>query len=103
MRRDRPKQKNKGQSRGETGKDQSPPVVRSPALEAAERKRRGETESSRLQPGRAASARRVNYAVEEFLGPPITQRKSLPRSKVSKAGSGSIAPGLRQRTGLTAG
>jgi cell division protein FtsW len=103
MRRDRPKQKNKGQSRGETGKDQSPPVVRSPALEAAERKRRGEAESSRLQPGRAASARRVNYAVEEFLGPPITPRKSLPRSRVSKASSDSTAPGVRQRTELTAG
>jgi cell division protein FtsW len=106
MQRDRPKQKNKGSRRGERGKDQSLPVVRSPALEAAERKRRGAGDREPPRSERAASARRVSYAAEEILRPPKTLRKSLPRSRVSNAGRGMLyhaQAGVRQRTGLTAG
>ena len=110
MLRDRLKQKkNKEQIRRERGKDQSPPIVRSPALESAERRRKGErsarrglSESGRQQPKRAASARRVTYAAEETLGQPSAPRKSLPRSRVSKAGSDPAA-GTPPRTGLTVG
>jgi cell division protein FtsW len=103
MLRNRLKQRNKGQARGEAGKDHSSSVMRSPALEAAERKRGEAPEKSAKRPATAASERRLNYASKEATGRPAPLRKSLPRMKVSNAGGLQVVPGTRQRTGLTAG
>lgn len=116
---DRLKQDNQraeiGKARGERRKDQSPPIVRSPALESAEQERSTQ-QSKRLAvrqqhaPGarRNSSPGRMRYAaVEEMLAHPATPRKSLPRKKhelltrISRQAPPAVP--AQQRTGLTAG
>lgn len=78
----------------------SPPVMRSPALEAAERQNRQAQQAEKRAPQKKVATRnvRVSYAVEDTLLRPATPRKSLPPGN---------RPGNRlgtekSRTGLTA-
>src|SRR5579859_35662 len=113
--------------RGERRSDQSPPIVRSPALESAERQSRSQPERSGRRPlpapkrkaGEASrqallppqrgettkrrAATRISYAAEDIVARP-TLRKSLPRgvSARSNLRSGGILGGWRERSLHTA-
>lgn len=113
MLQDKRKQGNKADerlARGERRQDQSPPVVRSPALESAERQERQERQKLQAQQQAEKSTRRpiarqpysadtakrrsvnkMSYAVEDTLVRP-TARKRVPRNEGV----------VRQRSGLTA-
>ncbi len=103
--------------RGGSRSEQSPPIVRSPALEAAEREERQARQQAsrpasrqvsksakRTQPGRKAAANRMSYAAEETLRP-LSARKQLPARGGSRSGAVNVYARVEhaaQRTGLTA-
>ena len=102
MLRDRLRQENA--ARGRHRSELSPPVMRSPALEAAERQERHDlqvSENGARGPVQKKTSRnvRVSYAAEDTLVRPAP-RKSLP--PVAKHARIAATPAIRQRTGLTA-
>ena len=96
-------------ARARARKEQVPPVVRSPALESAE-KERAQDKSAKGAARPAPRPRRdpnsVRYAAEETLARPALPRKSLPRQKniFGRSGTSAASVGRQsmQRSGLTA-
>ncbi len=104
MLRDRLRQEKSAAARGRHRSELSPPVMRSPALEAAERQKRQEQqvpESGTRRPVQKRSSRnsKISYAAEDTLVRPAP-RKSLP--PVASRPRIPVTPSVRQRTGLTA-
>ncbi|GAC1390952.1 MAG: hypothetical protein NVS4B11_18370 [Ktedonobacteraceae bacterium] len=110
----RDKQKNsenEKQTRGAKRNDQSPPVLRSPALASAEqgRAKRQEEQSSRAKNAARSTARsphnvkRVSFAVEDTLvRPNALSRKKLPKQQVRKFSNVGAVKEPPQHTGITA-
>ncbi len=104
MLRDRLRQEKNAIAKGKHRSELSPPVMRSPALEAAERQKRQQesqvSASGARRPVQKKPSRngKMSYAVEDTLVRP-TPRKSLPplasRARIA-------TPAIKQRTGLTA-
>lgn len=101
MLRDKPGQANNGDEtpkRVRSHKDQTPPIVRSPALESLEQERGTATKQSVkravVSPNRA---RRVSYAAEGTLTPPLRARKSLPRQYAGATAQAGAVESWRKR------
>src|SRR5437763_1749996 len=85
------------QVRGQKQREMLPPLMRSPALESAERVQ-GRQQPRRTSKRPAAPARKMRYAAEEMLARPALPRKSLPRRSHR-----SVPAAKPQHTGITAG
>jgi cell division protein FtsW len=108
MLRDRQKRRGsaaRGATRGDQRQDLSSPVLRSPALHAAERREREARQqvgkSAQRTPARKPALKKVNYAAEDIMQRPASPRKALPGKQV-RSGAVNVYARVEQRTGLTA-
>ncbi len=105
MLRDRQKKsENEKQTRGAKQNDQTPPVLRSPALASAEQGRAKRQREQAERPKRSPyNAQKVSFAVENTLVRPNVQPgKKLPKQQVRKFSKMSAVKEPPQHTGMTA-